>query len=366
VANYSWVNLFTPSDQPNSPTVTQRFRVLRKQGEPLLILPTRPALAAQALSLYPAQSRLARLVRFALRETMQWGLPAGTKSAEVAIATTDNFPQFLRRLAGTETFPPLAILAGNPRQSGRRFLLLVFNARGKPASVVKAGMGEPARDLIRLEASFLKSVPSETSGVPELREQFESDSLSAFATDFIPGDSPRPRDDSGLARLMTGWLDRSRTVGLSALASWRQLASVPSPLFARLEKQLGDKIFRPSLSHGDFAPWNIKVGSDGHWMVLDWERGQLVGPPAWDWFHFVIQPAILVQRLSTTMLSEKFDRLLNSPSFQRYAQTAALAGFERQWVLAYLLHCRDVIRPAEGLPQTSALLETLATKWLAN
>lgn len=365
MANYSWVNLFTPSDPPNSLTVTQRFRVLRKQGEPLLILPTRAALAAQALSLYPAQSWLARMARFGLRQTMRWGVPAGT-NAEVTIASTNNFPQFLRRLAGTETFPSLAILTGNPRQSGRRFLLLVFNAQGRPASVIKAGMGEPAKDLIRLEESFLESVPSGTTGVPKLRDQFESDSLSAFATDFIPGDSPRPRDDSELARLMTAWLDQSRTVGLSALAAWQRLALASSPLFARLDKQLGDKQFHPSLSHGDFAPWNIKVGSDGRWVVLDWERGQLVGPPAWDWFHFVIQPAILVKKLSTTMLTEKIDALLNSPSFQRYSQTAGLAGFERQWVLAYLLHCRDVIRPAEGSPQTSALLETLASKWLAN
>ncbi|MEY2428656.1 MAG: hypothetical protein QOJ40_1541 [Verrucomicrobiota bacterium] len=366
MGNYSWVNLFTPSDQPNSLTVTQRFRVLRKQGEPLLILPTRHALAAQALSLYPAQSWLARMARFGLRQTMLWGLPVGTESAEVTIASTDNFPQFLRRLAGTETFPPLAILAGNPRQSGRRFLLLVFNAQGRPASVVKAGMGEAADDLIRLEGSFLKSVPSGTPGIPKLREQFESDSLSAFAMDFIAGDSPRRRDDSEVAGLMTAWLDQSRTVGLSDLASWRRLAGAPSPLFARLDKQLGGKQFHPCLSHGDFAPWNIKVGSDGRWVVLDWERGQLTGPPAWDWFHFVIQPAILVEKLSTTMLAGKFDGLLISTSFQRYAKAAGLAGFEREWVLAYLLYCRDIIKPAEGLPQTSALLETLASKWLAN
>jgi hypothetical protein len=330
------------------------------------MLPTQAALAAQALSLYPAQSKQARIARFALRQTIRCGLPTPTERAEVVIVSTDGFPQFLRLLAGTETFPSLAILAGNPRQSGSRFLLLVFNRQGRPAAVVKAGMGQAANDLIRLEGSFLKSVPSETPGVPKVREQFESDSLCAFAIDFIPGDSPRRDEDSEAARLMTAWLDQSRTIGLGALASWKQMACAPSPLFGRLDKQLGGKQFHPCLAHGDFAPWNIKVRSDRRWAVLDWERGQLAGPPAWDWFHFVIQPAILVEKRSTTALVEKFDELLNSSDFQRYSHAAGLAGFEREWILAYLLHCRDIIKPAEGLPQTTALLETLASKWLAN
>jgi len=366
VTNYSWVNLFTSPDQPASPIVTQSFRVLRKHGEPLLMLPTSTSLAAQALSLYPAQSSFARMARFGLRQTLRCGLPVATERAEVAIATTASFPEFLRRLAGAETFPPVAILAGNPRQSGRRFLILVFNPQGQPATAVKAGMGQEAKDLILSESSFLRSLPPKTPGIPRVREQFESDQLCAFAMDFVPGDSPRPSEISEVADLMTAWLDESRSVGLSGLPAWQELARAASPLFMRLDKQLAGKLFHPALTHGDFAPWNIKVNANGRWVVLDWERGQLVGPPAWDWFHFVIQPAILVEKLSNTALAGRIETLLTSPAFQSYAKAAGLNGWERDWVLAYLLYCCDVIKPAEGLPQTSAVLETLASKWLAN
>ena len=194
MTNHSWVNLFTPSGEPSSSTVTQTFRVLRKHGEPLLMLPASSALAAQALSLYPAQSSLARLARFALRQTFRCGLPVAARRAEVAVSCSAKFPEFLRRLAGTETFPCIAILAGNARQSGRRFLILIFNPQGQPVTVVKAGMGQAAKELILLESSFLRSIPPQTPGIPPVREQFESAQLCAFAMDFVPGDSPRPND----------------------------------------------------------------------------------------------------------------------------------------------------------------------------
>jgi aminoglycoside phosphotransferase (APT) family kinase protein len=137
-------------------------------------------------------------------------------------------------------------------------------------------------------------------------------------------------------------------------------------LFTRLEKQLAARQVQPALTHGDFAPWNVKVAADGRWVVLDWERGQLTGPPAWDWFHFVIQPAILVEKLSNESLVGRIEDFLISPAFQKYAQAAGLGGREREWMLAYLLYCREVIKPAEGLPQTSRLLDTLASRWPAN
>lgn len=51
-------------------------------------------------------------------------------------------------------------------------------------------------------------------------------------------------------------------------------------------------------------------------MVLDWERGELAGIPAWDWFHFVLQPAILVAREDTAALVRRLEGLLASADFQ--------------------------------------------------
>src|SRR5260221_5360498 len=112
VTNHSWVNLFTPSGELSSPTVTQTFRVLRKHGEPLLMLPTNAALAVQALSLYPAQSSLARVARFALRQTLRCGLPLAGVRAEVVVAFSAKVPEILLRLVSAEKLPSIAMLAG--------------------------------------------------------------------------------------------------------------------------------------------------------------------------------------------------------------------------------------------------------------
>src|SRR6185436_16161799 len=115
------------------------------------------------------------------------------------------------------------------------------------------------------------------------------------------------------AGLLTGWIDPHEAVELRAFPAWKAVrdAAGADPLAGRLEKQFADKTVHPAFSHGDFAPWNIKVSS-GRWCVLDWERGYRRGPPAWDWFHFVLQPAMLVEKLPTPALVDRAEALLGS------------------------------------------------------
>jgi thiamine kinase-like enzyme len=50
--------------------------------------------------------------------------------------------------------------------------------------------------------------------------------------------------------------------------------------------------------HGDLAPWNVKITPRGRVTVMDWEYGGLKGPAAWDWIHYLLQRASLVDHLS--------------------------------------------------------------------
>ncbi len=97
--------------------------------------------------------------------------------------------------------------------------------------------------------------------------------------------------------------------------------------------------------------------------MLDWERAELAGLPGWDWFHYVIQCAILVERLSTPALAQRVERLMASAPFQRYAEQGGIRGCERELLLAYLLHVVHVIKPSEGLAQTQGLFDALAPRW---
>ncbi len=82
--------------------------------------------------------------------------------------------------------------------------------------------------------------------------------------------------------------------------------------------------------------------------------------PAFDWFHYVLQPAALVRKETPSALVRIAEGLLDSPAFAQYVTDAGLRGVERQWLLAYLFYCRNVLCPAEGSPRLAALLELWA------
>ena len=361
-----WEQLFTASEGQGQ-VVRIEMRLLKKAGQPFLLLPgqARPAVATMAL--YPAQTSRARIARTLLRCLLRACMPLGTETIRLTISPQDAFVKFLASLSGErgEGLPILGIFAGNPASDGQRFLLLVFDASQRPVAVVKAGLTPRAMTLVEQEERFLAAVPEKTVAVPRLRARFESSRLRALALDFVPGDSPRPRDEAALAPLLAAWVDVERTVVLSDTSDWMRLqeAAPASSLFSVVAGSLHDRKFHPAMHHGDFTPWNIKVSPTDVWTVLDWERGELTGIPGWDWFHYVIQSGILVGHLATADLAQRVESLLGSDAFRQYATRGDILGYERELVLAYLLHVVEVIKPSEGLGPTRELLKALAARW---
>ena len=113
--------------------------------------------------------------------------------------------------------------------------------------------------------------------------------------------------------------------------------------------------------HGDFAPWNLR-GAEARWTAIDWERGEPRGVPGWDALHYVIQRAVLVDRLPAAALLDIIERVLRSRDFADYLAAAGLAGHGRAVVSSYLLYSCEVLRPTEGLPAQRALLEAWAAR----
>jgi hypothetical protein len=351
-----------------TPDCTLTMRVLKKAGEPFLILPSSNQLAAKALALYPAQSGFARAAKSGLRTALRAGFPAGLSNSEIKFSRQDEFPKFLMKLAGVkaESLPEFAILTGNPHAEGRRFIVLLFDKSGEPAWVVKAGIGAAATRLIEQESSFLQSAPAEISGLPRFFGAFTDGRVTALALGYVAGDSPRGEDGTILGKLLSRWIDRSKRVRAVDLPSWQRLAREHGahPLFARLAATLATLEFFPALYHGDFAPWNIKVSPrDGSWQILDWERGERIGFPGWDWFHYSVQRGVLVEKLSPDALVRKWESLLASPEFKDYAERAGITGYEKVLAAAYLLYCVEVLQQSEGTETVRALLSGAGEKW---
>jgi hypothetical protein len=357
-----WNSLFARSEDA-SDLVVREMRVIYKGGQPLLALPGSAASALACLSLYPAQTARARLARRFLRLFIQSGLELGMQRTRLEISRQDSFIRFLAETAGTKTgLPPeFGIFAGNPRSPGQRFIVLVCNGERQPVAVVKAGITKEARTLVALEAGFLKEAATRISGLPKVYGHLVDSRVEAMALKFFPGESPRETSPEKLGSLLGPWIDTSSDMTVEESTMWRQLKACPAAAgLASIEPGLKGKRFCSTLFHGDLAPWNVRVSPSGEWTVLDWERGQLRGLPGWDWFHFVIQPAVLVRKASLAALLKLVDQMLKNPAFRDYARKASIEGIERELLLAYLAHLTNVIRPSEGLEQNLALLNRLA------
>ena len=358
-----WQDLFRTSPALGS---VIRWRVLRRRGEPLLVLPESNSAAARSLTLYPAQTAKARCVRTLLRWALQLNLPLPLERAELAVESASPLATFLATQAGVNHFPAIGILCGNPHTAGRRFILLLFGNEDTPVRVVKVGLGETAQQLIEQEIKFLTAAPAGLFGIPRLIGTLREKNLSAFAQDFCDGEFSSAADTGWVPKLMNAWVVEAEGQMLSATAPWRELepclAAAPcwQPLI-----QLGERTLRRVIWHGDFTPWNLKWDRrTGQGVALDWERGQLAGVPGWDWFHFVVQSGVLVKKLSPAALREELETLLRSEDFSNYASRCGIVGSERELLLAYLLYNVEVLKPSEGRAELRTLLELLTNAWI--
>jgi hypothetical protein len=347
-----WEQLFPP----DAHAAPRPARLARKHGDALLLLPFAPALARRALTLYPAQSPKARLARALLAFAPRLGTEAVTLRPNPASA----FARFLAECAGTPALPHFALLLGNPRAPGRRFVILTFDDGGAPAALVKAGVGEAASQLIAAESTFLKSQPATRLAAPALRAEFSAADTRAVAMEFVPGSAPRA--DAAVGELLTRWLQPAGAVNFLELPAAGRLSAAAGvdPHWRRAARALQAVRICAAIHHGDFAPWNVRVAPDGQWCVLDWERGEAAGPPAWDWFHWLIQPEVLVRRTPVDTLVRRLEVRLAASDFQRYAAAAGITEVVRPLLLAYLLHCRHVTRQVDGLAAVEALTTRVA------
>jgi hypothetical protein len=347
-----WDELFG-SERASGPAGQIEMRTLKKHGRPLLLVPTAARIAARCLDLYPAQTSRARLAKAVLRNLWRLGILVKAERTSLLISDSNPFKNYLSSVVkAAAKVPRFGILAGNPAGAGQRFVVVLFDDDDTPRSVVKAGLTQAARELIRKEAAFLAGVPSAIKGIPRVLSKFQTDSLEAFASDFVSGESPGLSDRETLAAVLTSWLNPERKLRLGEFPEIKNV------------RDLGDNANRQiatAIQHGDFAPWNIKVAGDGAWTVLDWERGEMAGIPAWDWFHYEIQTRILVRKARTEELVGETEEHLSSGLFRAYAEKAQIIGLERLLLRGYLWHLVEVIRPAEGLERNRALLAALKT-----
>ena len=91
------------------------------------------------------------------------------------------------------------------------------------------------------------------------------------------------------------WIRISETWLRLKQSSPQTLPENLGPALERLNERLGEVSMPLSLAHGDFAPWNTRLGARSL-FVLDWERASEGMSPLYDAFNFQALQAALQGR----------------------------------------------------------------------
>src|SRR5262245_34975281 len=107
-----WQRLFPSENSSGAPVLT--MKLLKKRGQPFLLLPSRSDLAASGLDLYPAQTSRSRLARSLARWALKAKLPMD--SVRLSVSPEDPFVRWLGSLlkVSENQIPQFAVMAGNP------------------------------------------------------------------------------------------------------------------------------------------------------------------------------------------------------------------------------------------------------------
>jgi hypothetical protein len=354
-------------EQTDGKSRVYSWRLIRRQKRPFLLLPSAPHNPRVSLALYSAQRRRAKIWRAML--PLLLSSPAGIIFQRVRFSANESAEiiRFMAEQSGEtiDRLPVPAIKFGGGDLRKTRLVMLVCDAANRPLKVIKMGLDAEGRAATDKEADLLEKLPANRMGCIRLTGRLATPRLSAFATDYYPGESPE--NDIGMERLFHSWINPGPEVTVESLPAWQELdqgvaAAAPAEWLV-LRAALGGKTIRSTLYHGDFAPWNIRAINSQNLQAFDWERGNLMGFPGWDWFHFVVQTSILARRQSVERVAAEVEELLRSPRFEHYAAMAGIQPIAKPLLLAYLLHHRWVVRPLEGAAQIEALYELLAARW---
>ena len=361
------LNSLFANDTPTGRPVKFSWRLVQRKRRPFLLLPNTAKNIHFSLELYSAQRPLARLWRTFLPVLFR---TPGRALLAVVNAEAESSSALLRFFAEQSGQPAdelstPAIKFGGIAGKTSRVVVLLCDTAGNPLRVIKVGLNPEGRAATEREAAMLAKLPKAMIGCTTLAGQLITDSLSAFATTYFPGQSLA--NDVGIEKLFHAWLAAGSSVPLESLASWREMESVlvkkEPQIWPVLRAALAGNKVSTTLFHGDFTPWNVRMTNLENIQAFDWERGHLEGIPAWDWFHFIIQTSILVKRHSPERVAAELDHLIQSARFQKYARAAGISDIIEPLLLAYLLHGKYVVQPQEGAAVTEQLFYLLWEQW---
>ena len=290
------------------------FYLLEGRGRVLAALPAEPAAFVRTLALYRPQKILARLwvrlIRTLHRAGLQ-GMPLKKWS----------WPGAKQR----SLFCP-GVLLGNPNHTVARAIFLL---KEKGLWVVGKFIPDPQhQDMLSREEDLLRVASRVGGHAPECLGWKPCGQGGALWTRWLEPRTGNPALRDRI-QILQDWLLEKTPRPLTEYPAWKTTGpgeKTPAHVGAALR-------LRPSLRHGDFAPWNLLKNPSGTWVAVDWEEGCAEDAPGLDLVHDLLQEAFLIRRAPFGKAAVNILKTLRQPLVAHYLSTCGWSGNE-----SYLFH----------------------------
>ena len=155
------------------------------------------------------------------------------------------------------------------------------------ASLAVARANHPGRYLalaLNDRGEFLAAVKLAKDQAGRAKLQRERELMATFGP-FLPKPIKAPRvlghDDGVLVLEAVRWQPR--------IVPWYLSEAVAHALGVFFRRTMPSRSQMVGAAHGDCAPWNLMLGLDGEWTLLDWEDARAEASPFYDVFHHLVQ-----------------------------------------------------------------------------
>ena len=284
----------------------ENFAALPSIQDPRWLIPLAGgAASAGAMKIYTPYRRAARLQRRILQLMFRTGTMAW-RPQRIMVARRQT-PEVLTNFRALlpEGSIRIAISTGTPGP-GRKSTIAAFDESGNELAFAKVGATATAEQLMANEVAVLsemrRACPSHLA-TPSILFEGKSDGRLVTVqsplvgrpapTDMREGHArflnalsygqPRAAADSALFKSLRG---RLKKIGL--------IAAEFNPLLDRAAQSLAKVDLQPTVFHGDFAPWNLRLQGE-ELAAFDWEYGIADALPGLDELHHHWQVGFLLR-----------------------------------------------------------------------
>jgi len=316
---------------------------VRRRGALLLALPKDRIAARATLKLYHPQAWLARVVVKFLFCLIHLGLHIFLPCRIMCIRKDSPLSPMAQHAQ------EIGFLLGNPNAPSRRAIIL--HSSGQKYWVDKLGIGKLAKSSVMAEVAIIKKLPQNHKGLPIVKEVRVEDDWACYTTPYLQGKSAEKKDYLQIIALLRDWMNYATFQSFKTSKIWQEMVdyveSSDDAVTLKYWNQLSNAsklTIKMGLVHGDFAPWNIKVMEDGSIHVMDWEHAILSGPIGWDWLHYMIQMAILVDKLPASEVLEVCRDWARSAEGESFLKDAGWGEDVESWIGSYLMYSSWIMK----------------------